>query len=95
MFLLDTLDNLPRLRVSSSFMRIILWILKEAGCKDVPSYDRLRAVQKELRSQHGIATVPCRSPQGNIFFMNDLGAIIAQVHFTVDHNLKLIHLRTG
>ncbi|KAJ6563160.1 hypothetical protein B0H10DRAFT_1966257 [Mycena sp. CBHHK59/15] len=78
MFLLDTLDNLPRLRISSSLMRVFLWILKEAGCKDVPSFDALRRIQKKLRSEIGIPSIPCMSPLGNVFFMNDPRAIVAQ-----------------
>ncbi|KAJ6612184.1 hypothetical protein B0H10DRAFT_2177449 [Mycena sp. CBHHK59/15] len=79
MFLLDTLDNLPRLRISNSLMRVFLWILKEARCKDVPSFDHLRRVQKQIRADCGIPSIPCMSPLGNVFFMNDPRSIIAQI----------------
>ncbi|KAF7303394.1 hypothetical protein MIND_00567600 [Mycena indigotica] len=77
MFLLDILDNLPRLRVSKSLMRVILWIMREMGAHDVPSLEGLNRVQKEIRAESGIPTLPCLSPLGNVFFMNDPCALIA------------------
>ncbi|KAJ6632545.1 hypothetical protein B0H10DRAFT_1938140 [Mycena sp. CBHHK59/15] len=77
MFLLDTLDNLPRLCISNSLMCVFLWVLKEAKCKDVPSFDKLRKKFAQM--------------QGNIFFMNDPKAIIAK-DWANPTTRKLIHL---
>ncbi|KAF7372927.1 hypothetical protein MSAN_00499400 [Mycena sanguinolenta] len=60
-------------------MRVFLWILREAGAKDVPSFDHLRKIQKQIREEYGIPSIPCKSALGNVFFINDPRAIIAQV----------------
>ncbi|KAJ7881304.1 hypothetical protein B0H14DRAFT_2340383 [Mycena olivaceomarginata] len=72
-------------------MRAFLWVLKEARCKDVPSYDHLRRVQKQIRTQSDIPTIPCMSPLGNVFFMNDPRSIIAK-DWSNPTTRKLIHV---
>jgi hypothetical protein len=47
-FLLDILDNLPHIWLSSSQLKLILWLLKELGVQDVPSYDRFQTMQTEV-----------------------------------------------
>ncbi|KAJ6622070.1 hypothetical protein B0H10DRAFT_2162856 [Mycena sp. CBHHK59/15] len=59
-------------------MRVFLWVLKEAQCKDVPSFDHFHKIQKTIRLDCGIPSIPCKSALGNVFFMNDPRAIIAQ-----------------
>jgi hypothetical protein len=60
--------------------------------KDVPSFDHLRRVQKDIRAK-GIPTIPCRSVQGNVFFMNDPRAILAQVSAWLPSSSSFSRLR--
>lgn len=78
MFLLDVLDNIPHLPVSDSLMKVIIWILKETGTSEVPLFTQLRKVQSNLCQSCEVPTVKCHSPQGNIFYMNDVCHLIAQ-----------------
>ena len=88
MFLLDTLDSMPRLRVSDSLMKVFLWVLKESGAQDVPSFNRLRDVQTKLRETSGSPSKLYKSAHGNLFYMNDIRKIIANVGCLASHLIK-------
>ncbi|KAF5374921.1 hypothetical protein D9758_000015 [Tetrapyrgos nigripes] len=68
---LDLLNNLPRLRLSSSQMKMVLWIMRECGAKDVPCYSQLRETQKHIRQLCGVSVTPHTSDLGNIFYTTD------------------------
>lgn len=91
MFLLNTIDNLPRQRISSTLMKVILWLLSEVGVKHVPSFDMLRTFQKSLREDNGIATTQWKSSKGNVFSFNDPQALILNVreHYQTHHGLEV------
>ncbi|KAJ3991643.1 hypothetical protein F5050DRAFT_1581044 [Lentinula boryana] len=52
--LLDILDNLPHLRLSSNSVKLILWMLKELGISGVPSFNSFRKMQDSFQKQIGI-----------------------------------------
>ena len=79
MFLLDTLDSMPCLRVSDSLMRVFLWILEESGVPGVPSLHQLREVQATLRDSSGVPSELRKSAHSNLFYMNNIGSIISMV----------------
>ena len=70
MFLLDLLDNLPRLRLSDEHLKMIIWVMKEAGTPEVPSFAALRAKQTELTKTLHIQTKRHVSPMGTVFYAN-------------------------
>lgn len=78
---LDILDNLPRLRLSSSQLKMILWIMDQCGAKDVPSFNAFRAMQKHIRKATGVRSEAHKSALGNLFYVNDIRDLIAKVGF--------------
>jgi hypothetical protein len=77
--LLDIIDNMPRLRMSSSQFKIILWLLKECRVKDVPSFNAFRKLQTKLRDACGTHPTAHTSSIGNIFYVNDVRESVARV----------------
>ena len=80
MFLLDTLDNLPRMRISNSLMNVFLWILHKGGAHNIPSLYHLCQVQASLWKSTGVPTTQHQSPKGNVYSMNDPRTLVAMVH---------------
>jgi hypothetical protein len=78
-FLLDVIDNLPRHRISDFMMKLFIWILKEAGASDVPSFDQLRKMQNRMSKQGQVNAMEFKSAKGHIFHMLDPRLIVANV----------------
>ncbi|KAJ6618968.1 hypothetical protein B0H10DRAFT_2371976 [Mycena sp. CBHHK59/15] len=76
--LLDILDNLPRLRMSSNQFKMILWILKQCNVSNVPSYNSFHKMQDKLRNLCGSEPKSYTSSVGNRFFVNDIRETIAR-----------------
>jgi hypothetical protein len=83
MFVLDLLDNKPRLQLSDEHMKSILWALTELGVTDVPSLKRFRGMQKTLAEQINVAPHHHVSAMGNHFYQNSPGTLLAFVSKTL------------
>ena len=70
MFLLDYLDSLPRLRLSDDHLKTILWVMKECGTPNFPSFTALRRMQAKLAAEMGMQSKRHTSTLGNEFYNN-------------------------
>ena len=93
--LLDIVDNLPRLHLSSSQFKIILWLLKQCRVLEVPSYDSFRKLQSSLRTVCGSEPTPQTLSLGNKFSVNDVQKSIAKVFASFDLTIFVCLLSTG
>ncbi len=78
--ILDILDNLPRLRLSDTLLKMILWAMDQCGAQHVPSFSSFRALQDTLRLDSSQTTVEFKSCLGNTFYMNDIRPLVAKVN---------------
>jgi hypothetical protein len=79
MFMLDLLDNLPRLRLSDDHMKAIIWVMKECGTPDVPSFYALRKLQQKLAQDVGLKPRHHTFSLDNQFYMNHPNDLIRLV----------------
>jgi hypothetical protein len=91
--LLDIVNNLPQLRLSSSQFKIILWLLKQCRVPEVPSYDSFRKLQNSLRTTCGSEPTPQTSSLGNEFSVDDVRKSVAKVfnYFLIFLRLRRAH----
>ncbi|KAK0435503.1 hypothetical protein EV421DRAFT_1908579 [Armillaria borealis] len=89
--LLDILDNLPHLRMSGSHMQMILWLLKELGVWNVPTFKAFQKFQAVLRDMCGSEPKLHTSSLGNHFCVNDIHETIAR-DFTNPEVVLHLHL---
>jgi hypothetical protein len=99
MFMLDLLDNLPRLRLSDDHLKAILWVMRECKTPNVPSFSALRKKQASMTQEVGIKPQHHTSSLGNHFYMNHpaklLGLVRHFIHSCIDNVNNLIYFRTG
>lgn len=91
MFMLDLLDNLPRLRLSDDHLKAIIWIMRECGTPNVPAFSALRRMQEKLTRDVGIKTDSHTSSLGNRFFMNHPVDLLKLVSTSFTHIVTKIY----
>ena len=84
MYILDLLDSMPRLRLSGTVMKSILWALKELDVPNVPSFRQLRSTQRALAKSICVSPSRHESAMGNIFYQNSVEALLALVSMVLN-----------
>ncbi|KDN33741.1 hypothetical protein RSAG8_13172, partial [Rhizoctonia solani AG-8 WAC10335] len=77
-FLLDMLDNIPRHRLSTAHLKLIMWVMEEAGCHNMPTFYELRQTQKHLKALCGIEAHHYKSSRENSFDMLDIPQLVGR-----------------
>ncbi|KAJ7182641.1 hypothetical protein C8R43DRAFT_1083606 [Mycena crocata] len=77
MFMLDLLDNLPRLRLSDDHLKSIIWVMRECKTQNVPSFSALRKKQASMTTEVKITSEHHTSSLGNHFYMNHPAKLLA------------------
>ncbi|EIN03386.1 hypothetical protein PUNSTDRAFT_37895, partial [Punctularia strigosozonata HHB-11173 SS5] len=91
MFLLDLLDSLPRIRLSDTSMRLVLWVMKECSARDVPSLNALRQAQERVSKQTAVSSLEYKSAKGNIFYVLDPREIVS-IDWSTPKTRSFIHV---
>ncbi|KAK7472846.1 hypothetical protein VKT23_000953 [Stygiomarasmius scandens] len=71
-FLLDILDNLPRLQLSTNHLKMIIWVMCNCNPNEVPTYKSFRQEQTNLQQASGVPSIMYKSQCGDIFYLNDV-----------------------
>lgn len=94
--MLDLLDNLPRLRLSDDQLKSIIWVMRECGTPDVPSFSALRKKQEAMTREINIQSEHHTSSLGNHFYMNHPAKLLSLVRINLLISLALANSsRTG
>ncbi len=99
MFLLDTLDNLPRLRIPNSLMNAFCGYFVKAGREMYPLCIICAKYRQTSVESSGVPTIQAKSPKGNIYSMNDPRMLVAMVsksnYLNAPSSTYIFHVRLG
>ncbi|KAI5899751.1 uncharacterized protein SCHCODRAFT_02485944 [Schizophyllum commune H4-8] len=76
--IVDILRHIPRCSFSAKQNQVIHWAMTVLGLDNVPTQRSMKDVSKVLQSICGIESLRFVSAFGNIYYTNDVSAIIAQ-----------------
>ena len=72
-------------------MKLFLFLLKELSVKQVPTIGAFRKFQASLRtSGASVPSIPCKSVQGKVFYLNDIRKLVANVSISYGSSMILL-----